>query len=111
VTRLYDPFDTYVFLQGATSATPTRPEDPGAAAAREWLLRAVLDHPGGQRRSPTSRARRLYTRSLLIVIFEGDGDDPQAEALARATPSAPTRRGARRGRGPVRSAGSCGATR
>jgi alkyldihydroxyacetonephosphate synthase len=86
VARLYDPIDTYVFLQGATSATPSAPKTPERPSpAAEWLLRRVLDAPSAVNAIADLASTRLYTRSLLIVIFEGDGDDPQAEALARAT--------------------------
>ncbi len=86
VARLYDPIDTYIFLQGATSPSthaPKTPERPSPAA--EWLLRRVLDVPRAVNALADLASTRVYTRSLLIVIFEGDGDDPQAEALARAT--------------------------
>lgn len=85
VARLYDPIDTYVFLQGATSAAPSAPKTPERPSpAAEWLLRRVLDAPSAVNALADLASTRLYTRSLLIVIFEGDGDDPQAEALARA---------------------------
>ena len=86
VARLYDPMDTYLFLQGDHSGgtpQPKLPERPSPAA--EWLLRRVLDAPRAVNALADLASAHLYSRSLLIVIFEGDADDPQAEALARAT--------------------------
>ncbi len=86
VARLYDPIDTYVFLQGDHSATPSVPKTPERPSpAAEWLLRRVMDVPRAVNALADLASTRLYTRSLLIVIFEGDDADPQAEALARAT--------------------------
>jgi alkyldihydroxyacetonephosphate synthase len=98
VARLYDPIDTYVFLQGEQTATPSVPKTPERPSpAAEWLLRRVMDVPRAVNAIADLASTRLYTRSLLIVIFEGDGDDPQAEALARAT--ALCRRGGARDEG------------
>lgn len=86
VARLYDPMDTYVFLQGSTKPnTDARKTPTSPSPAAEWLLRRVLDVPLAVNAIADLASTRLYTRSLLIVIFEGDDADPQAEALARAT--------------------------
>lgn len=85
VTRLYDPFDTYVFMQGSASSKPSRadapdPPNPYASAA----LRAALDHPRGLNGLLELATRTVYTKALLIVVFEGDGGEAQRDALRAA---------------------------
>lgn len=85
VTRLYDPFDTYVFMQGGSRGEvseegPAPAPNPYASAA----MRAALNHPRGVNGLLELATRTLYTRALLIVVFEGDGGESQRDALSRA---------------------------
>lgn len=86
VTRLYDPFDTFVFMQGASgSAHATEPRSPAPAHAFESpVLRAALDHPRGINAVLELATRTVYTRALLLVVFEGTDDEPHEEVVARA---------------------------
>ncbi|MFO0651818.1 MAG: FAD-binding oxidoreductase [Polyangiales bacterium] len=87
VTRLYDPFDTWLFLQGSTSHdAPGEPKpSPGRRDPRlEAVLRRVLDHPRAVNAVAHTLADHVYGRSLLIVVFEATDAEPVDDALARA---------------------------
>lgn len=86
VTRLYDPFDTWLFLQGSTSHTPQEAApSPGRRDPRlEAVLRRVLDHPRAVNAVAHTLADHIYGRSLLLVVFEATDHDPVDDALARA---------------------------
>ena len=47
VTRLYDPFDTYVFMQGASAKHADATAAPAPHALVGDAMRAVLNHAGG----------------------------------------------------------------
>ena len=87
VTRLYDPFDSWLFLQGSSERGPRAADapSPGHKQPRvEALLRRVLDHPRAVNAVAHTLGDRVYGRSLLIVVFESTADDPVEEALSRA---------------------------
>ena len=88
VTRLYDPFDTWLFLQGSSSSHAHADEakpSPGRRSPRvEALLRRVLDHPRAVNAVAHTVADHIYGRSLLLVVFEATERDPLEEALSRA---------------------------
>jgi len=106
VTRLYDPFDTYVFLQGHDKVAPVRParapvpKTPSTLA--ESVLRWALDRPKPLNALLDLATEHVYTRSLLIVGFEiTAADDP--EALIAAARRVCTEAGGRdEGDGPAR---------
>ncbi len=106
VTRLYDPFDTYVFLQGHDKPAPVRP--PRAQVPRtpstlaESVLRWALDRPKPLNALLDLATEHVYTRSLLIVGFEvTDHDDPEA-LLAAARRVCSAAGGRDEGEGPAR---------
>jgi alkyldihydroxyacetonephosphate synthase len=87
VTRLYDPFDTWLFLQGSEKREPRSPDapSPGRTQPRvEALLRHVLDHPKALNAAAHLVADGIYGRSLLLVVFEHAGEEPVEDAVARA---------------------------
>ncbi|MFO0605563.1 MAG: FAD-binding oxidoreductase [Polyangiales bacterium] len=103
VTRLYDPFDTWLFLQGSERAEPRDPDapSPGRAQPRvEALLRRVLDHPKALNAAAHLVADDLYGRSLLIVVFEHAGEEPVGDAVARARAICASHGGRDNGDGP-----------
>lgn len=85
VTRLYDPVDTYIFLQGGSGSKGTERTSKGSPSpAVEYVLRRVLDRPRAINALAGLIEERVYARALLMVIFEGDRDDPNEEALRLA---------------------------
>lgn len=87
VTRLYDPFDTWLFLQGDEDpdAQSRDAPSPGRLQPRvEAILRRVLDHPRAINAAAHRIVDALYSRSLLIVVFEHTDDEPVLDALERA---------------------------
>jgi alkyldihydroxyacetonephosphate synthase len=87
VTRLYDPFDSWLFLQGSDKHTP-RSQDvpsPGRAQPRtEALLRYVLDHPQVVNAVAHTLGDHVYSRSLLLVVFEATERDHVDDAVSCA---------------------------
>ncbi|MBL8604482.1 MAG: FAD-binding oxidoreductase [Myxococcales bacterium] len=84
VSRLYDPFDTYVFLQGNDKPLATRPAvAPTPATPSTFtgaLLRWALDRPRPLNALLDLASEHVYTRSLLIIGFETTAAE-DAEAL------------------------------
>ena len=84
VSRLYDPFDAMLARRGAVKkggADAGGTPGLGAAALRSLLRRPgaineLLEPPAGERRII---ADALLGGALLIVIFEGEGDEPDLE--------------------------------
>ncbi|MFO0627416.1 MAG: FAD-binding oxidoreductase [Polyangiales bacterium] len=102
VTRLYDPFDTYVFMQGASSKHAEATPAPAPHAFVSDAMRAVLHHAGGLNALLELATRTVYTRALLIVVFEGDGGDEMREAVVRARAICAHAGGRDEGEGPWR---------
>ncbi len=102
VTRLYDPFDTYVFMQGASSKHPDAAPAPAPHPRVSGAMRAVLHHAGGLNALLELATRTVYTRALLIVVFEGDGGDEMREAVRRARAICADAGGRDEGEGPWR---------
>ncbi len=79
IARLYDPFDAMLAKQGsAKRRTHTGPHAPGAGSA---VLRTMLRNPAALN---ALLATRSFTRAaggaMLVVIFDGAGDDAEANA-------------------------------
>lgn len=102
VTRLYDPFDTYVFMQGASSKHAAQRPAPAPHPLVGDAMRAVLHRAGGLNALLELATRTVYTRALLIVVFEGDGGDEMREAVRRARALCADAGGRDEGEGPWR---------
>jgi alkyldihydroxyacetonephosphate synthase len=102
VTRLYDPFDTYVFMQGASSKHADAAPAPAPHGLVSDAMRAVLHRAGGLNALLELATRTVYTRALLIVVFEGDGGDEMREAVRRARATCADAGGRDEGDGPWR---------
>ena len=100
VTRLYDPFDSWLFQQGGRNGNGDGDGDAtrghhavgalgGPSQGRrqpltEAVLRRALDHPGAVNALAHAVGAAAGGRSLLIVGFEGTDAEPHAESVARA---------------------------
>jgi hypothetical protein len=74
-------------------------------------MRAVLHHAGGLNALLELATRTVYTRALLIVVFEGDGGDEMREAVRRARAICADAGGRDEGDGPCAALALCAATR
>ena len=75
VSRLYDPFDAMLARRGSVKKSESTP-GLGASA-----LRSFLKKPGAiNELLEGSVGSRMLGGSLLIVIFEGEGDQPERDA-------------------------------
>ncbi|HVH41303.1 MAG TPA: FAD-linked oxidase C-terminal domain-containing protein, partial [Labilithrix sp.] len=84
VSRLYDPFDAMLARRGGVKkGGADSGEAPGLGAA---ALRKLLRRPGAiNALLEGSFGSAVFGGSLLIVIFEGEGDAPEQDlAIARA---------------------------
>ncbi len=106
VTRLYDPFDTYVFLQGHDK--PAQPRPARAAVPKlpstlaESVLRWALDRPKPLNALLDLATEHVYTRSLLIVGFEITPHDDEDALVAAARAVCAEAGGRDEGDGPAR---------
>lgn len=106
VTRLYDPFDTYVFLQGHDK--PAQPRPARAAVPKlpstlaESVLRWALDRPKPLNALLDLATEHVYTRSLLIVGFEITPHDDDDALVAAARKVCAEAGGRDEGDGPAR---------
>jgi alkyldihydroxyacetonephosphate synthase len=102
VSRLYDPFDAMLAKQGGVksgsrAAPAERPPGAGGVA-----LRTLLRRPAAINELLHSRvAARLLGGAMLVVIFEGTGDDPRRGA-ERARRIAESMGGVHEGESPAR---------
>lgn len=84
VARLYDPFDAMLARRGSVKkGGADSGEAPGLGAA---ALRTLLRRPGAiNELLEGSLGSKLLGGSLLVVVFEGEGDEPARDlAAARA---------------------------
>jgi alkyldihydroxyacetonephosphate synthase len=103
VSRLYDPFDSFVARQkkpGHTrpSASESRVRDPGAGS---FVLRTLLKHPRALNGLVDALGDRVLKGSTLVLVFEGPAGEPEgdlvrADAIARRLGARPL------GEGPAR---------
>jgi alkyldihydroxyacetonephosphate synthase len=102
VSRLYDPFDAMLAKQGGVkSGSRASPAErpPGAGGVG---LRALLRRPAAINELLHSRAAaRLLGGAMLVVVFEGTGDDPR-RGVEHARRIAESMGGAHEGEGPAR---------
>jgi len=103
VSRLYDPFDAMLARRGRVGR-PRRADDvpispdPGAGAA---ALRGLLRHPGALNEVLDSVGSRVFGGALLLVIFEGDGEQSSRD-VDRARARVEALGGRWEGEGPAR---------
>ena len=78
VARLYDPFDAMLARRGAVKKDGADSGGtPGLGAA---ALRKLLRRPGTMNELfEGALGSAVFGGSLLIVIFEGDGDEPSKD--------------------------------
>ncbi len=100
VSRLYDPFDAMLARRGAVKKDGADSgKTPGLGAA---ALRSILRRPGALNELlDGSFGSRLLGGSLVILIFEGEGDAPQRD-LEQARALFATMRATYEGEGPAR---------
>jgi alkyldihydroxyacetonephosphate synthase len=100
VARLYDPFDAMLARRGGVKEDGrVSTGAPGLGAA---ALRSLLRRPGAiNELLEGSFGSTVLGGSLLIVIFEGDADEPGAD-LERARRIVEPMRGRYEGEGPAR---------
>ncbi len=85
VTRLYDPFDSWLFQRGDDNGGQAgKKSHGGSGALAEVILRRVLNVPDAVNLLAHTFGALVGGRSLLIVGFEGTDTEPMSEALARA---------------------------
>ena len=87
VSRLYDPFDTWLFLQGSEKHSPRSTDRPSPGRPRpalEALLRHALDHPQPLNALAHFVGDELYGRSLLILVFERSDREGDVAPIERA---------------------------
>jgi alkyldihydroxyacetonephosphate synthase len=106
VTRLYDPFDTLVFMQGAKKgdpeAAPARKGTHAPSATVEALTRRALEHPRALNALASAVSAASGGRCLLLVLFEATREEPVEPMLKRARAIARSGRGSDAGDGPAR---------
>ena len=100
VSRLYDPFDAMLARRGAVKKDGADSgKTPGLGAA---ALRSVLRRPGALNELlDGSFGSKMLGGSLVILIFEGEGDKPQRD-LEQARALFETMRATHEGEGPAR---------
>jgi len=103
VARLYDPFDAMLARRGSVESgkkkSATSDDAPGLGAS---ALRSVLRRPGAiNALLEGSIGSKVLGGSLLVLIFEGEGDAPDRDADA-ARHLLETMRAKYEGEGPAR---------
>ena len=100
VSRLYDPFDAMLARRGAVKKDGADSgKTPGLGAA---ALRSILRRPGALNELLDGRAgSKLLGGSLVILIFEGEGEAPQHD-LEQARVLFATMQAKYEGEGPAR---------
>ncbi len=104
VSRLYDPFDSFLANQGKVKSTraPAKPKahasTPGAGAI---ALRAMLRAPRLLNGFVTHVGDRVFGGAMLVLVFEGTADETAAD-VARASALAGSIGGRALGEGPAR---------
>lgn len=88
VVRLYDPFDTAVVGNsgGGMQRKPVVPPSRRGSIERDWLpraLRLVTSQTLGRPRL-MNQLQRVFRRSRLVMMFEGEAKQVQAEDAAAA---------------------------
>lgn len=85
VSRIYDPFDTYVFRTGQRRSEQDRSRAPAAKhALEEWLLRRAMPASKIINALNFTFGEALFGRSLLILLFECTAKEPVDESVTRA---------------------------
>ena len=102
VSRLYDPFDAMLARQGAVKRAKADPKPgPRAPGMGDVALRTVLRRPGVLNELIDGALGSLMGGALLVVIFEGTGDEPQRQ-IEHARRIFETLQGIYEGEGPAR---------
>ncbi len=84
VTRLYDPFDTAFVGKGGHSEKPRTPPSDRSELDRSVVpafLRELTRHTLGHPRL-MNQLQRVFTKSRLVLLFEGDAARTEAEDRA-----------------------------
>ncbi|RYE91516.1 MAG: FAD-binding oxidoreductase, partial [Myxococcales bacterium] len=103
VARLYDPFDSLLARQGSVKREHRVPpgEEHPAPGAGHTVLGRMLRHPAWINHAIEGLGGPALGGSTLVLIFEGQGDEPHDDA-ARATRLAALTGGQPTGEGPAR---------
>ncbi len=84
VSRIYDPFDTYVFRTGQRRSEGEDAREPAARhPVEEWLLRRALPASKAINALNFAFGERLFGRSLLVLVFERSEGEPVDDAVAQ----------------------------
>ena len=84
VARLYDPFDAMLARQGSVKAAGKTSKGPPSAAPGMGgsVLRTILRVPGAMNALVEGMGSRMFGGALLVLVFEGEGAEPDAECAA-----------------------------
>ena len=83
VSRIYDPFDTYVFRTGARRSSESAAREPAARhPIEEFLLRRAMPASKAINALNFALGERVFGRSLLILVFERAPGEPVDDAVA-----------------------------
>lgn len=103
VSRIYDPFDTYVFRTGQRRNEEDRSREPAAKhPLEEWLLRRAMPASKVINSLNFAFGERLFGRSLLVLVFERAAGEPVDESVTRARRTCLACGGADEGEAPAR---------
>ena len=79
VSRLYDPFDSFIAKSGSAKKKEHIPGVGGSEAGRKVVLK-ILEHPGLLNKAVEFAGDVVLGWSTLVLIYEGTGEDVREDA-------------------------------